>query len=193
MFLLSLVPSSSVLAVAARALTSGFWQGLAMSMGIALGDCLFILLAVLGLTVMAERWVLLFTLLKVLGVVYLLFLGVSLWRTKPTSEVIQTGKPTSMLMSLLGGLFLTLGDPKAILFYVSFFPAFVDLDALTWLDALGLCAIALLTVGGTKVMYALLAHQSRQIFQDPKVLMFLNRLGGTTMIATACLILADFK
>lgn len=193
MLLLALVPSASVFAVVARALTSGFWQGAAMAIGIALGDCLFILCAVFGLAAMAEQWAVIFALLKGVGVVYLLFLGVSLWRAKPTSNVIQPVKPSSLGMSLLGGFVLTVGDPKAILFYVSFFPAYVDLTTVTGVEILGLCAIALLTVGGSKGLYAFMAHQSRSLFQNPIALIVLNRLGGIVMIATAVIILADLK
>ena len=191
MLALALVPSASVFAVMGRTLTSGFWPGAAMALGIALGDCIFILLAVTGLSTLAEAWSALFTGVKIAGAGYLLFLGVSLWRVSSNPRTVQKLKPASLSMSLLGGLLLTLGDPKAIVFYVSFFPAFVNLANLGWIDLAILWAIAVLTVGGSKMFYAFLTHQSRQLFQNPRILNSLNRLGSITMITVGLMILLD--
>ena len=162
-----------------------------MAMGIALGDCFFILLAVTGLSTLAEGWAALFTGVKIAGASYLLFLGISLWRAASHPREVTKLKPKSLSMSLLGGLLLTLGDPKAIFFYVSFFPAFVDVANLDGLDLAILWAIAFLTVGGAKMFYAFLTHQSRRLFQNPRILNRLNRLGSITMITVGLMILID--
>jgi threonine/homoserine/homoserine lactone efflux protein len=61
--------------------------------------------------------------------------------------------------SFLAGLFLTLGDIKAIFFYVSLFPAFVEIEALHLADVVIIMLVTIVTVGGTKILYACIANK----------------------------------
>lgn len=62
--------------------------------------------------------------------------------------------------SYLSGLSITFADQKAILFYLGFFPAFIDLKAITLTDTVLLLIAATLAVGGVKLVYARLAGQA---------------------------------
>jgi threonine/homoserine/homoserine lactone efflux protein len=74
----ALIPSVSVITVSARSAASGFIHGVFTTMGIVVGDILFILLAILGLSVLAETLGSLFVLVKYLGSAYLIWLGIAL-------------------------------------------------------------------------------------------------------------------
>ena len=75
---LAALPSSSVALVVARSATAGVANGIAVSVGIILGDLLFVLLAVTGLATLAELMGEFFSVLKFAGGLYLIWLGVSL-------------------------------------------------------------------------------------------------------------------
>lgn len=163
MTVLAALPSTSVFAVAARAAAHGFAHGAATSAGVVIGDILFILLAIFGLAVLAETLGSMFALLRYLGGAYLIWLGIRLWRLRRTSIADPEGGQASLRTSFTTGLLITLGDQKAILFYLGFLPAFVDLAAVSALDIGIIVTIAILAVGGVKLIYAALADRARAV------------------------------
>ena len=189
MFVLAIIPSPSVFAVIARSVTSGFYQGLLTVIGIVIGDFVFILLAIYGLSTLAENLDGLFVLVKYLGSLYLIGLGVVLWRSRVKVEAIEAIKDSSWFTSLMSGLLITLSDQKAILFYMGFFPAFLDLSKLTIIDTGVILAIATVAVGGAKLSYAYLANKSRNLLQNTITKKFMNILAGSVMIITGIFIL----
>ncbi len=161
MVVLAAIPSASVALVIARSITLGTSHGIAVGAGIVLGDLIFIALVMLGLTVAAEAMGSMFMVIKYLGAFYLLWLGVSLLRSKEDSALAED-RPSqrgSYVASFLSGLFLTLGDVKAIFFYLSLLPMFIDLAALRLADALIVVAVTIVAVGGVKVFYAIFARR----------------------------------
>lgn len=94
-------------------------------MGIVIGDIIFILIAIWGLSLLAETLSSLFFLIKYLAGAYLIFLGISLLRVQPKQVEAGEVMQSALTSSFLTGLFITLGDQKATLFYLGFFPAFL--------------------------------------------------------------------
>ena len=93
-------------------------------------------------------------------------------------------KEVSWLSNFLCGLLITLGDPKAILFYLSFFPAFLDLETISLRSITILIMITILAVGGAKVCYAYLADRSRLLFQRSKARNALSIVASSIMMGT---------
>ena len=166
MIILALIPGPGVIVVVARSLDSGFRQGLATAMGVLSGDFVFISLAVFGLATLAELMGNLFVVIKVMGAGYLIFLGVSLFVSKPTSTEVLNPKPepANHSASFLVGLITSIGNPKVILFYFSFFPAFLDLENLSITDVSLLFIIATLSVGVVMAGYAYVAAKTKSSF-----------------------------
>ncbi|BBA34367.1 lysine exporter protein [Methylocaldum marinum] len=160
MAVLAAVPSVSVLAVSARSATHGFAHGACTAMGIVVGDLWFNLLAMLGLALLVEMTDGLFILIKYLGGTYLIWLGISLWRSRTKVSDFNDATRSSLLSSFMAGLLITLGDQKAVFFYLGFLPAFVDLSALSYSDAGLVMAITVVAVGGVKLGYAYAAHRA---------------------------------
>lgn len=185
MVILAALPSVSVLAVTTQAATSGWQYGALTAMGIVLGDLIFILIAVLGLSFLIAWIGPFFVVLKLLGAAYLIWLGWTLGRSTPQTFETKTGKPTSKWSSFMTGFLLTLGDQKATLFYLGFFPAFVDLSKLSMLDILVLIAVTIVSVGGVKLGYAVLADRARLLI-GVTLRQWMNRIAGSLMIAVGC-------
>lgn len=158
MIMLAAIPSTSVALVVARSATMNLANGVAVSMGIMLGDLIFVVLAILGLTALSELMGGFFLAVKVAAGVYLIWFGINLIRSRATNLTCKYSSTGGGLpASFLAGLFVTLGDIKAIIFYASLFPAFVDISALTLLDIAIILFITVATVGGVKLAYAFAA------------------------------------
>ena len=181
--LLAALPSVSVLAVVARTAAGGFRHGLFTAAGIVLGDLIFIAAAMFGLTVLAEKTGPWFGWIGVAGGLYLVWTGWGILRSPPDASAGQTqATTTSLWSSMLAGLSITLADQKAILFYLGFFPAFMDLSTLSVRDAVIVMLIAVVSVGGVKVCYAALAASTGGMV-GPRGHHILSQLAGGAMMA----------
>ena len=186
---LAIVPSVSVLAVTARAAAFGFTHGLFTALGIVFADILFILVAVYGLALVADLMGEQFRFIQFIGAAYLVWLGVSLWRADAKSRRSETIRQSSWSSSFLTGFLITLGDQKAIFFYLGFFPAFIDLSTMTPMDTLIIVLIAIIGVGGAKLVYAFLADRASVLFKDSRALRGMNVLAACIMIAVGIVLL----
>lgn len=189
MIVLAAIPSVSVLAVSARSAAYGFIHGVFTTIGIVVGDIIFIVLAILGLSVFAETMGSLFFLIKYLGGTYLIWLGIGLWRSQPRSMAADEIIESSLLSSFLTGLLITLGDLKAILFYLGFFPAFVDLSTITYFDISLIIVIATVAVGGAKLVYAFMAVRASLMFKNTRINKGINMTAGSAMIGVGILLI----
>ena len=189
LIVLAIIPSVSVLAVSARAAAFGFTHGMFTAFGIVIADIIFILLAVYGLALVAELMGEQFTLIKYLGGVYLVWLGISLWRADARARKSDAIRQSSLGSSFLTGFLITLGDQKAILFYLGFFPAFIDLSLMTPTYTLIIIIIAIIGVGGAKLVYAYLADRASLLFKNTRAVRGINMLAGSVMIAVGVVLL----
>ena len=189
LIVLAIVPSVSVLAVTARAASFGFSHGLFTALGIVVADIFFILLAVYGLAMVASLMGERFRLVQYLGAAYLIWLGISLWRADARARKAERVPRSSWLSSFLAGVLITLGDQKAILFYLGFLPAFVDLSTMTPADTLIIILIAIVGVGGAKLVYAFLADRASLLFGDSRSLRAINIVAACVMIAVGIALL----
>ena len=187
--MLAIIPSISVLAVTARAVAFGFTHGMFTALGIVVADIIFILVAVYGLTLLAGLMGEQFTWIKVIGGFYLIWLGVSLWRADAKTRKTEEIKQSSWGSSFLTGFLITLGDQKAILFYLGFFPAFIDLSRMTPTDTLTIIVIAIVGVGGAKLIYAYLADRASLAFKNTRAVRAINTLAACVMIAVGLTLL----
>lgn len=158
---LALIPGSGVALVVTHSVTHGVTNGISVSLGIVLGDIIFILLAILGLSVVAEKTGWLFVTIKYVGAAYLIGFGYTLFRSKTTSSITikKSNQKRRLFTSFVTGLLLTLGDVKAIFFYASLFPVFVDLENLQITDVIIIILITIFGVGGVKIFYAFSANK----------------------------------
>lgn len=189
LIVLAIVPSVSVLAVSARAAAFGFTHGMFTALGIVVADILFIVIAVYGLALIAELMGDQFRLIQYIGAAYLAWLGISMWRADAKARAADSVTRSSWMSSFLSGFLITLGDQKAILFYLGFFPAFIDLSTMTPTDTLIIILIAIVGVGGAKLVYAYLADRAAVVFRDSRALRGINRLAASIMIAVAVALL----
>ena len=182
MIVLALIPGPGVIVVIARSLDSGFRQGLATALGVLSGDFFFIGLDVFGLSALAELMGNFFVMIRYIGAAYLIYLGFNLIMTKGSIEHTQAPKPASHSANFLVGLMTSMSNPKVILFYFSFFPAFFDLETLSLIDITALFLIATLSVGMVMTGYAYIAAKTKSSIATSPKTQYLKIASGALLI-----------
>ena len=185
MLTLAAIPSTSVALVVTRSATSGLPHGTAVSVGIVLGDLIFALLAILGLTVLSELVGTLFLLIRYAAGVYLIWFGINLIRSRNQTIKLKPSPSTGGLAaSFLTGLLITLGDVKAIFFYASLFPTFLELSTLSYTEIAWVLGVIIVTVGGVKLTYAVLAKKVATIAHRFSIAKQAKIASGSLMIGS---------
>ncbi|RUM41131.1 MAG: LysE family translocator [Desulfocapsa sp.] len=193
MFLLAVSPGPGVFATLARALASGFAHAAVLVLGIVLGDIIFLLLAIYGLSSMAEILGSFFTFVKYGGGVYLIWLGIQIWHTDTDTKnrQLQGVREDSWKKNFLSGLMVTLANPKVIFFYLGFLPTVVNLSNLTNTDVLAISIVVIAVLGTVLLSYAFLATRAGKLLSSKQNQKYLNRCAGGVMVTAGGAILLN--
>ena len=182
------IPGIGVITVISRSLTSGFFHGFVTTLGVISGDYIFILLSIYGLSTIASTMGPLFFTIKYVGVAYLIWMGIKTLRLKPKAKSIESKNEFSWFKNYLVGLTTTLGNPKAILFYVSILPSFVDISAINTNEVVTLMFVITLAVLSVMLSYAFLASKASTLFKSTKLEKRINMTSGSLMIGAGTLL-----
>jgi threonine/homoserine/homoserine lactone efflux protein len=147
--LLNLTPGADTLYIVTRATTLGRKAGAVAALGIAAGCCVHIVAAGLGLSALLATSAVAFTAVKLVGAAYLIYMGVTLWRTGPRSPKPAAGRlPAAPLPRIfVQGALTNILNPKVALFFLAFLPQFVDPDGTDRLAAFLLLGTVFNTTG----------------------------------------------
>lgn len=127
-FVATVTPGPAVLLVSSRSLEPGLTKCLGVILGNVSGLFLLCLAAILGLTTVLLVSSTAFTLVKMAGAAYLIYLGIKMLRKSGTSSAtagLENSQP-SMLSGYVEGVVLAISNPKALLFTTALFPQFMD-------------------------------------------------------------------
>lgn len=183
--LLIMIPGPSVLFVLGRSISLGRRGGLLSVLGNALGMLPAIAAVALGIGALVAQSVVIFTIVKIIGAGYLVFLGIQAIRHRKARAMPDaTTAPRSTFRLLLEGFVIGITNPKTIAFFVAVLPQFVDHDAGS--IPLQLAELGLVFFGMALIMdstWALLAGTARTWFaKSPKRVERLGAAGGVMMI-----------
>ena len=176
-----MVPGPGNLALITSTSKGGIRGGLAATLGVILGDQVLMWTAVAGVAALLASYPVAFAAVQWLGAAYLAFLGIKMLLAKAGDAPILNIKPSHFLRQ---ALVITLLNPKAIMFYMAFFPLFVDpvqhQGVLTF-------AVMALTSAALTFAYGLLAtllthFLAERMRANPAVSRALNKLAGVFLI-----------
>ncbi|RYE70299.1 MAG: LysE family translocator [Oxalobacteraceae bacterium] len=177
-----LIPGPGNLALVTSTGKGGIKGGLAATLGVIAGDQVLMWLAVAGVAALLAAYPTAFHAVQWLGAVYLGWLGLRMLRAKPGDAPILHIRPRQFFRQ---ALFITLLNPKAIVFYMAFFPLFVDPARHQGLTTFGVMA---LTIAILTFLYGLsatlLTHfLAERLRANPRVKTTLEKLAGVFLIA----------
>ncbi len=185
------IPGPGNLALLTATGKGGVRSGVAATLGVIAGDQVLLWLAVAGLSALLINYPTLYSSIQWAGAAYLIGLGYSLFNAKPGDAPVLNMKPDHYFRQ---ALFITVLNPKAIVFYMAFFPLFVDpaihQGLLTF--AVMSATIAALTLTCGLAVVLLVHYLAERVRANPIVTVMLNKLAGVLLIGFG-LKLALFK
>ena len=175
------IPGPGNLALLTATGKGGVRSGMAATLGVIVGDQVLLWLAVAGLSAVLINYPGLYSSVKWAGAAYLIGLGYSLFNAKPGDAPVLDMEADHYFRQ---GLFITVLNPKAIVFYMAFFPLFVDpaihLGLLTFV-AMAI-TIAVLTLLYGLVVVLLAHHLGARVRANPIASVMLNKVAGALLM-----------
>ena len=176
------IPGPGNLAIISSTAQGRVRGGLASTFGIIAGDQILMWCAVAGVAALLKAYSAAFAAVQWLGAAYLAYLGVRLLLAKPGQGAVLTLKPGHFFKQ---SFFITLLNPKAIVFYMAFFPLFVDPARHQGLLTFGVMAatIAVLTFGYCASLTLITHFAAERLRANPRASAWLNRIAGSMLLA----------
>jgi len=187
--ILFLTPGPVWMAVLARGMAGGFAAAWPLALGVVVGDALWPLLAILGVTWLATEVEGLTTVLKYVASGFFVWLGVSIIRhaDKPLAVDSRLTRP-GRWAGFAAGVVVILANPKAILFYMGMLPGFFDLAHLRWGDVAAIVAISIAVPLAGNLLLAAFIGRLRAMLTSRAALRRLNLASGALLLIVAAII-----
>ncbi|NIX75708.1 LysE family translocator [Microvirga terricola] len=184
-------PGPGIAAIVARVLGRGTKGAVAFTAGVAIGDVVWLTFAIVGLAALAQTFHEVFLVIKWAGIAYLLYIAYKLWTAPAVAREVEANEVYEHPAKLfLGGLAVTMGNPKVMVFYLALLPTILDLTKVTMLGYVELVAATLAVLTVVLGAYIVLAARARRLFTSAKAIKALNRTTGTVMAGAAAAIAA---
>jgi len=182
------IPGPTVMLVISYALGRGRSTAWVTVPGVALGDFTAMTLSLLGAGAVLAASATLFTLLKLAGAAYLVWLGIQLWRAEPhIGAIAATANRKSGRAMFWSAFVVTALNPKSIVFFIAFVPQFVTPARPVLPQFVILVATFLVLAVLTNGIWALLAGEMRARFTSRRVARAVNRLGAGFLVGAGAL------
>lgn len=175
------IPGVGNLAIITSTSKGGVVGGLAATLGVIMGDQVLMWLAVAGVAAVLTANPALFGLVQYAGAIYLAYLGIRMILARPGDTPVLKMQPRRFFRQ---AMLITLLNPKAIVFYMAFFPLFVDPARHRGLLTFGVMAltIAVLTFVYCLVVILITRFAADRMRASPRMAAWVNRIAGTMLL-----------
>lgn len=182
------IPGPTVILVVSYALGRGKSSGWATVPGVALGDFTAMTASLLGAGAILAASATLFTVLKLAGAAYLVWLGIKMWRAGPEKLTVQASTDRKSAWGMFWNAYVvTALNPKSIVFFVAFVPQFVDPAGDPLLQFVVLEATFIILAAATVAIWAVLAGHLQSRLTEPGTLQKLQRTAGSFLVGAGIL------
>ncbi|MDM0004227.1 LysE family translocator [Variovorax sp. J22G73] len=179
------IPGPTILTVISYSMSHGRRANVPLVAAVALGDSTALVVSLLGLGALLATSAFWFTVVKWVGGLYLIYLGIKLLRAgvSPTDEVAKPAAPVSRLRLFANTYLVTALNPKGIVFFVAFLPQFISpaADVTRQLWVLAVTFVVLAATNAT--LYAVFAGSARRLLASPRAQKRFNLAGGSLLTA----------
>lgn len=181
--LILIIPGPTIILVISQAVTHGRKSVVPLAAGVVLGDFTAMTLSLLGLGALMSASAAIFTIFKWIGAVYLLYLGINLWRANPNDTALNPDITDTPQPSLFKSAFIvTALNPKSIAFFVAFLPQFISPNSPALGQTFILGGSFLILAFINALLYAVFAGQLREMIKRTNVRKWFNRCGGSALV-----------
>lgn len=184
----SFAPGSGTVNSISNGMVYGWRKSLASIVGLQLGMAVHIILVGVGLGALVAQSALAFTLIKWIGVGYLVWLGIQKWREHSTLAIEDVDKAVTSKCLFQRAVLVNLTNPKTIVFLVALFPQFIDTTQPQLPQLLILGSTTLIIDAGVMLFYVCLASRFTGYIRSVTVMTRLNRIFGSMFIGCGALL-----
>lgn len=182
-FIFAIIPGPTVIFVIGQAITHGKKSVTPLALGVLTGDFIAMVISLLGLGAILATSAVLYTILKWIGVFYLIYLGIKAFKEEPSVDS-QLFKQMNMSKSKMfkSSLIVTALNPKNIVFFVAFLPQFINTSSevlpqflilMISFSAVTLCTITCFAFFAGSIQHKITSYKAKKR---------LNQVGGTALI-----------
>lgn len=185
---LAVAPGPDNIFVLTQSALHGKKAGLFVTLGLCTGLLVHIAAVTLGVAALLNTSVVAFTVLKVLGAGYLLYLACQAFRAGSTEINVANKSPLNSRALYLRGILMNVSNPKVAIFFLAFLPQFVD-------PSRGLVAAQIVMLGIAFMITALIIFSTISwasgyigdwLRGSPRTQIVMNRMSGVVFIVLAC-------
>ncbi|MBT8414614.1 MAG: LysE family translocator [Boseongicola sp.] len=189
LLILFLTPGPVWVALLARAMSGGFRAAWPLAMGVVVGDVIWPLVAILGVTWIVSVFDGFMLVLKWVACLTFLTMGYFLIQSagKAIAKDSRLTRP-GMWAGFIAGVAVILGNPKAVLFYMGVLPGFFDLSRLTAADIAAICALSFVVPLIGNLVLAGFVDRARLLLTSPAALKRLNIVSGFLLVLVGLVI-----
>ena len=184
-FIVVITPGPAAIAVTAEAASNGFKRSTLVILGIAIANVVYFALSAAGIAALILASSTLFSIIKWVGVAYLIYLGASaiFGAAGPLSAAGDKPKKVrSLSRTFLKGFIIEIANPKALLYFSALLPQFIDVSLPVGPQLLLLCLITFCLDVFCYSLYGVLGHKSAKLGARPSVVKLINRTAGGMLI-----------
>ncbi|MEJ6659482.1 MAG: LysE family translocator [Candidatus Thioglobus sp.] len=186
-FVFVITPGPGTLAVFAKSMSQGFMPAFYLSLGMVLGDLMYLSVVLFSLDLFAEVITPLMDYVRILGGLYLVYLGYGAWNAHKV-KLSSKARHKSNAKEFLTGLLISLTNPKVMIFYIAILPAFIDLSQVSLLYALEILAtVGVGLIAGISAIN-ITVGKIKQIFAKPGMDVRINKISGVIMMSVGVLL-----
>ena len=187
--ILFLTPGPVWIALLARSMSGGFQAAWPLALGVAVGDAIWPILAILGVSWLVNEIDGVMALLRFSATLIFVIMGTFLIfngerNLGENSRLTRSG----ISAGLAAGIFVILGNPKAIIFYMGVLPSFFDLKDITGLDIVAIVSVSVATPLLGNLILAGFVNKIRSVLTSSMVVARINKLSGSLIIFVGLMI-----
>lgn len=186
-FIFGISPGPGTLAALSVSTTQGLRSGLILGAGEAVGDVVYLTMAILSLGYLSIYLEPVMIFVRWIGAGYLIYLGIMQFRQSKL-ELETTKQISNRIKLFLMGFLIGGTNPKVVLFYLSFIPLFLDLSNINLTTGLQIIFTVYFSVFASLIVVCVAGNQIKTWISKPSSLKILNRITGIIMIIVGILL-----
>lgn len=181
LFVFAVIPGPATFAVLSISTRYSLIASLLLAAGITVGDLVYTSAVLFSFSLFEEILSPIFFYIKIVGAIYIAYLGLSLIFKKPKKFKEQKVKKNLWVQFSLG-FFLCLSNPKPMVFYFLVFPQFIDLNNVTLKSSLIIMSVITITIFFTLAMFGFLGQFIKKYLLKDKSLKLFNVISGVLFL-----------